>query len=1258
MLNKKIRKLVRNPNLFFSDMALKQSRNLSKFKVKKKQGHYQYTVVSAVYNVGKYLDDYFKSMVKQRLSFKNNIHLILVDDGSTDNSAEIIKRWEKKYPNNITYLWKENGGQASARNLGLEHVKTEWVTFIDSDDFISEDYFSFVDQALFEDKKIGMLCCNQIYFFEDENKYIDRHPLNYRFKKEKTTLQSKNLDRFMQFSAPLAFFNKKYMSEKLHFDERLKPTFEDGKFVAQYLLDLKDKNVCFYAKPKYFNRKRMDKSSTMDNAWLHKGQYSTVLRNGYLEILKEYKSNLGEIPHFIQRTILWEMLRLVKHIVNKDNVLSFLNEHEKNEFLDLMDLVFSYIDNDVILSFELGTCGFSRQVGMLGCFKNEHPPQQVVYIDKIDSDKKQVLARYFTCSESLEFFSMNGDEIYPINHKSSVRTFLSRTFLIERRMWIPISIGTLNIKINDKQTIINFKGKKYKNNIQITENHFSHSKKNNIWVFMDRDDIAGDNAEFLYKYITKNHSEIDAYFIISKKSADWKRLKNDGVKLINHNSSSHKSILNKCDHVISSHIGNIINPFNDITGDYKITFLQHGATKDDISNWINNCKFDLMITATKGEYSSISDDNNKYIYGKKEIKLTGFPRFDSLIDNNIKIKKQILIMPTWRKNISGTFKSNKTSERVFNNSFQETEYAKKISSLLSNESLINYCHENNVGIIFCPHPNMRPYVKELNISPLIKITSNTQSIHELIKESSILITDYSSVAFDMAYMRKHVCYYQFDENDFFNGGHTYSKGYFDYRKNGFGEVVNNEDSLLIEIKKMLSENNVVSNEINSRIESTFQFHDNKNCQRTYEAITDLNKPSCENFIDLDILLYYAKQASIFNNWPLAESRWKAVSHEMKKPLHINTSLYLNQALREQGKIEEAEHQLKSILTNNLSKHNTNEYISHFALLAMIRQEWIDAKKYWDSIKEIQPIYYVSYLETLANLGMHEKINEFIKNNYNSILQNNSLQISKAWLAYAKNDYLLSINILNNHLEKFSLYDLRNWKPQLLLSCCYRKIGNFDLANSQLINFEKIIKNNIACRTEIALLAYAKHDSKKVINQLNKAYSKYIDMPISLKEIYLESIIKTANLSESIHIAYLFNQIHQDSTFIIKKLGELYLLNKEWSLAENLFNQLTIKGHPQPSLLVFALRMQGKIKDAFNIVKTIRAKEITSFDEINIFAEVCQLAGDWDLATEYWNEILISYGEKVSSTHKEQWRTSLLMKQLSNQNKNSFISKDL
>ncbi|TQR27513.1 hypothetical protein DMB92_09175, partial [Campylobacter sp. MIT 99-7217] len=139
-----------------------------KLKPKKQQGFNKYAIISAVYNVEKYLDDYFNSIINQRLDFKNNILIICVDDGSTDHSANIIKKYQKKFPKNIIYLYKDNGGQASARNLGLDFLRKnqdqsninlnsslafdlkdiEWVTFTDPDDFLDRDYFYEVDRFL------------------------------------------------------------------------------------------------------------------------------------------------------------------------------------------------------------------------------------------------------------------------------------------------------------------------------------------------------------------------------------------------------------------------------------------------------------------------------------------------------------------------------------------------------------------------------------------------------------------------------------------------------------------------------------------------------------------------------------------------------------------------------------------------------------------------------------------------------------------------------------------------------------------------------------------------------------------------------------------------------------------------------------------------------------------------------------------------------------------------------------------------------
>ena len=98
---------------------------------------YKISVIIPVYNVEKYLDETLKSIVKQTIGF-NNIQVILVNDGSKDNSEKICLEYKEKYPNNITYVKKENGGVSSARNEGIKHVKGKYTHFLDSDDYISE----------------------------------------------------------------------------------------------------------------------------------------------------------------------------------------------------------------------------------------------------------------------------------------------------------------------------------------------------------------------------------------------------------------------------------------------------------------------------------------------------------------------------------------------------------------------------------------------------------------------------------------------------------------------------------------------------------------------------------------------------------------------------------------------------------------------------------------------------------------------------------------------------------------------------------------------------------------------------------------------------------------------------------------------------------------------------------------------------------------------------------------------------------------
>ena len=125
------------------------------------------SVIVPVYNVEKYIDKCLNSLVNQTLK---EIEVIVVNDGSPDNSQNIIDKYVKKYPKKVKSFIKENGGQGSARNLGLEHAKGEYISFIDSDDWIDNEALEKM-YNLAKKKNSDVVICDMIdHYITDKNK--------------------------------------------------------------------------------------------------------------------------------------------------------------------------------------------------------------------------------------------------------------------------------------------------------------------------------------------------------------------------------------------------------------------------------------------------------------------------------------------------------------------------------------------------------------------------------------------------------------------------------------------------------------------------------------------------------------------------------------------------------------------------------------------------------------------------------------------------------------------------------------------------------------------------------------------------------------------------------------------------------------------------------------------------------------------------------------------------------------------------------
>ena len=208
--------------------------------------------------------------------------------------------------------------------------------------------------------------------------------------------------------------------------------------------------------------------------------------------------------------------------------------------------------------------------------------------------------------------------------------------------------------------------------------------------------------------------------------------------------------------------------------------------------------------------------NIKYNYPENIVKVLGLPRYDTLSNDNI--KKQIIFMPTWRNQ----FKKNEIV-------FESSDFFKSLNNLFQNERLKELLFIYGYTFKLKPHPELIQYLDLFNIPDYIEISLN-EDYQKLFNESALLLSDFSSVVFDFAYLKKPVIYYQ--PNDDYH----YGEFYFEIESMGFGDVLKDENELMNKIEYYLKNDCKMEDEYKERVEKFFKYTDKNNCKRVYEWI--------------------------------------------------------------------------------------------------------------------------------------------------------------------------------------------------------------------------------------------------------------------------------------------------------------------------------------------------------------------------------------------------------------------------------------
>lgn len=360
---------------------------------------------------------------------------------------------------------------------------------------------------------------------------------------------------------------------------------------------------------------------------------------------------------------------------------------------------------------------------------------------------------------------------------------------------------------------------------------YSHKK---IWMTFDKLYKGGDCGEYFYKYmLTRKKEGITPLYVIRKDAADYERLKKEGL-----NPSVYRSLAQRLSYLHADKIFATHSSVHSFCGfsKWEIRFvqdrlhavntcIQHGLSVQDLTadshRVLNNNK--RYYCASHCEIENLL--RPEYDYPEEVLRLTGIPRYDGLANDD---RKQILITPTWRSYIA--MQSVMGTARGYNPEFKNTEYYRIFQELLENRQLSETAKRTGYKVIYLLHPVISAQKKDFTPGDGVELVSAMECSYEkLLTQSSLMVTDYSGVQFDFAYMRKPVVYFHPPKLP-----PHYEDGGFHYETQGFGEICTETEELVQTLCRYMESGCELTAFYRERQDAFFAFSDHENCRRIFE----------------------------------------------------------------------------------------------------------------------------------------------------------------------------------------------------------------------------------------------------------------------------------------------------------------------------------------------------------------------------------------------------------------------------------------
>lgn len=365
--------------------------------------------------------------------------------------------------------------------------------------------------------------------------------------------------------------------------------------------------------------------------------------------------------------------------------------------------------------------------------------------------------------------------------------------------------------------------------------------RHKICLYMDKIYKGGDSSEYLYRYAVKQKDGIRKYYLLDKDSSDYARMKREGYKPLVRGSLKHRLIFLNSDMIVASN--STVCAFNDYDAATSLPFrgmmhfgvacVQHGMSVQNIAVAQNRLRDNtkLYFCASPYEITNLSKPVYDYV-GYDALKLTGVPRYDGLKNRAEKI---LLISPTWRMQSALPVTKNEGVARDYNPNFKQTSYYQVYNGLINDPKLLEAAKRYGYRIQYVLHPIVSPQVDDFDKNEYVEIIPaiGDMSYEKLFCEAALMVTDFSGVQFDFAYMRKPVVYLHHKDIP-----KHYEEGIFHYDTMGFGEICETNEELIRVLCSYMEKNCEMPEIYRKRADDFFQYSDHKNCERIYPILRD------------------------------------------------------------------------------------------------------------------------------------------------------------------------------------------------------------------------------------------------------------------------------------------------------------------------------------------------------------------------------------------------------------------------------------